>query len=144
VATGTKAAVRQFLVTVTGVRPYTGISGYFSTKSGGDVSSAVNKVYDGGVEQPDLDTAPAEAANVTVGRAYDPTRDAPTIAYLRLLVGQFTADVKVQPTDRDLVPVGSPTLDPGAVLVGLTEPTHDASSGDAARFELEFAVAQFL
>ena len=42
-----KAAQRQFLVKVGK------IPGYFATKSGGNVSADVNKVYDGGSLKPD-------------------------------------------------------------------------------------------
>jgi hypothetical protein len=64
-----KASQRQFLVRVSD------IPDYFMTKSGGNITSSANKVYDGGRIDPDVISSPAEAADVTVSRAYDPFRD---------------------------------------------------------------------
>lgn len=132
-----KAAQRQFLVTV-------GDLGLFATKGGGNVAAEVTKVYDGGRLKPELITAPAEAENITVSRPFDPVRDAPVLARLRQLVGTYTATLVVQQTDRFLAKVGTPVTYPNAVLVGMTEPEFDASSGDAATIELEFAVGEFV
>lgn len=129
-----KAAQRQFLVTVAGVR------GFFATKSGGDVSSDVSTVYDGGSLTPEKLASPATADDVTVGRPYDPARDASELARLRPLVGRWRTTVSVQPTDADLIAVGRPVVYANALLVGLTDPEADAASGDAATFELTFAV----
>lgn len=129
-----KAAKRQFLVRVAG------IEGYFMTKGGGNISSDTNKVYDGGKEDPEVIAAPAQADNVTVSRGYDPYRDGPILADLRRRVGRFRATVSSTPTDEDLVAIGESTVYPDALLVGLNEPEHDAASGDAATFELIFAI----
>lgn len=129
-----KSAQRQFLVKVAG------IEGFFASKSGGDISADTNKVYDGGSDSPDVLAGPAEADNITVGRSYDFNRDDPILRQLRKAVGRWTTTVSVTPTDRDLVAVGQPQVYPDALLVGLTEPETDASSGDAASFELEFAI----
>mgnify|MGYP000123693160 CR=1 FL=1 len=133
-----KSAQRQFLIKVAG------IDGYFATKSGGDISSDTNKVYDGGSDTPDVLAGPAEADNITVSRSFDLQRDAPVLARLRQLVGRWTTTVSVTPTDRDLIAVGAPQVYPDALLVGLTEPETDASSGDAAEFELEFAIGTYV
>lgn len=132
-----KSAQRQFLVKV-GDLP-----GYFASKSGGNVSADVNKVYDGGSLKPDLVTAPAVAENITVSRPYDATRDPDLLARLRSVVGVYTATLTVQPTDRDLAPVGRAAVYPNAVLAAVNEPDVDASSGDAAMYELEFAIGDF-
>jgi hypothetical protein len=132
-----KSSQRQFLAKVSG------IDGYFASKSGGNISADTNKVYDGGSTTPDVLAGPAEADNVTLSRAYDPVRDGALLTKLRQQVGRFAATVSLTPTDRDLVPVGDPTVYPDALLVGLNEPEYDASSGDAATFELEFAVGSF-
>lgn len=129
-----KAAQRQFLVKVSG------IDGFFSTKSGGDISADANKVYDGGSLTPDVVAAPAEVDNITVGRPYDPNRDAALLKRYRALVGRWATTVSVTPTDRDLVAVADPVVYDNALLVGITDVEADASSGDAATFELEFAV----
>lgn len=133
-----KSSQRQFLVKVSG------IDGYFMTKSGGAITADTSRVYDGGSLTPDVIAGPAEAGNITVSRAYDQNRDAALLTRLRQKVGRFTATVSVTPTDRDLVANGRPTTYARALLVGLTEPDFDASSGDAATFELEFAIGSFV
>jgi hypothetical protein len=132
-----KASRRQFLVSVSG------IDGYFGTKQGGNVTSAVNKVYDGGALHPDLIAGPPEAADITVSKPYDPARDDGVLASLRNQVGVFTATITVQPADRDMVASGTPTVYPNALLVGLTEPEADASAGNEARWDLVFAIGAF-
>lgn len=132
------SAQRQFLVKVAG------IDGYFSTKTGGNVAADTSKVYDGGDPTPFVLASPAEAENVTVGRPYDALRDAPLLARLRGRVGRDSFTVSVTPLDRDYVVVGAPTVYPDALLVAVNEPETDAGSGDAAMFELEFAVAAYV
>lgn len=129
-----KSAQRQFLVKVAG------IDGYFATKSGGDTSADASDVYDGGRLDPEKLAAPATTDDITVGRPFDPVRDRPVIRTLRPLVGRHRTSVSVQDTDADLIPIGDPTVYANALLVGLTDPEADASSGDAASFELTFAV----
>lgn len=133
-----KSAQRQFLVKVAG------IDGYWMTKSGGNIASDTNKVYDGGADQPDVLAGPAEADNVTVSRAYDLQRDLAVLERLRKQVGRWQTTVSITPTDRDLIAVAKPQVYPEALLVGLTEPETDSSSGDAATFELEFAIGAFV
>ena len=120
-----------------------GIDGYFMTKSGGNIAADTSKVYDGGDLIPDVLAGPAEADNITVSRAYDSVRDGALLTRLRQQVGRFSSTISVTPTDRDLIPTADPTVYPDALLVGLTEPEFDASSGDAATYELEFAVGSF-
>lgn len=134
-----KSAQRQFLVKVAG------IDGFFASKTGGNVSADTTKVYDGGDPTPYVLSGPAEAENLTVSRPFDPLRDGPLLAQLRQRVGRATFTVSVTATDRDLVVVeGSRVVYPDALLVSVNEPEADASSGDAASFELEFAVAAFV
>jgi len=132
-----KSAQRQFLIKVAG------IDGYFATKSGGNISSDTNKVYDGGSDTPDVLSGPAEADNITVSRSYDLQRDGAVLRRLRKMVGRWETTVSVTATDRDLVAIAEPQVYPNALLVGLTEPETDASSGDAAEYELEFAIGTF-
>jgi hypothetical protein len=129
-----KSAQRQFLVKVSG------IDGYFMTKTGGNVSADTTKVYDGGEPRPDVLSSPADVENVTVSRAYDHQRDADTLARMRGQVGKLRTTVSVTPTDEDLVANGNPVVYSDALLVGFTDVEVDASGGDAATFELEFAV----
>ena len=130
----TYSAQRQFLVTLSG------IDGKWMSKGGAGIQSDSNKIYDGGSLVPSIVTSPAEVENITVSRAYDQTRDEPILANLRAKVGRYSTTITVQPTDQDLVAVGKPSVYSGAVLVGLTEPDFDSSSGDVASIELEFAV----
>lgn len=132
---GVKSAQRQFLVTVEGIPEA------FMTKTGGDIGSTANKVYDGGSLRPDVIASPAEADDITVTRGYDVYRDGPVIARLNNKVGRWTTTVSVTPLDADMVAVGAPEVYPDALLIGLQKPEVDASSGDAATFGLTFAIA---
>lgn len=129
-----KAAQRQYLVKVSG------IEGRFSTKSGGNITADVSKQYDGGSLVPDVLSSPAEAENITVGRAYDHRRDAAILKQLKKQVGSKRVTITVTPTDQDMVALNRPSVYPRALLVGVTEPEYDSSSGDFATFELEFAI----
>lgn len=137
------SAKRQFLVSVTGsgANAVT-ITGNFTTFTGGDITSDVNKFYPGGTKTPEIMTSPSQYGNVVLSRGYDAGRDAPVIKALRALVGTNTASftVSVQPTDRDLIPIGTANTYSNALLVRINEPDADANSGEPAMFELEFAV----
>lgn len=130
-----KSSQRHFLIKVAG------IDGYFATKSGGESTSPSNKVYDGGKITPEVVTGPIEVADLVCGRSYDAAIDAPILKALRPQVGSYTTTVSVTPTDRNMVPVSAPTTYANAILTGLTEPDADASSSDAAAYELTFTVS---
>lgn len=132
-----KSSQRQSLVKVSGIEDY------FASKSGGNITADSSKVYDGGQVTPDVMTGPAEADNITVSRPYDLARDEPVLRRLRKVVGTWTTTVSVTPTDKDLIATAQPQVYANAVLVGLTEPEVDASSGDAKTYELEFAVGSY-
>lgn len=132
-----KSSARHFLVKVAG------IDGFFETKTGGGTSAAVTKVFDGGAEVPDNLAGPPETGDVVISRTYDPDRDGATVKSLLQKVGRYTDTVSVTPTNRDMV--ARPELArvySGALLVGCNDPDSDSSSGDAARWELTFAVGQ--
>lgn len=133
----TKSAQRQFLVKVSG------IDGYFSTKSGGNISSDTNKHFDGGATIPDVLASPAQAENISVSRAYDVSVDPDRLATLRQKVGRWRTTISVTPTDEDLIATGTPVVYPEALLVGMTEPDYDSSGGDVATWELEFAIGAY-
>jgi len=124
---------RQYVVEIDG------IAGKFMTKSGGSISADSTKIYNGGEKTPYIITGISEVENITVGRAYDSTRDSAVLSKLRSQVGRFTTTIKVQETDADYVAVGKPIVYSSAVLVGITEPEYDSGSGDPAMMELEFA-----
>lgn len=134
----TKMAARQSLVTIEG------IPGRWASKSGGNVSADATPVWDGGEDTPDILVGPASAENVTVSRPFDDQRDLPEIARLRKLVGKLRTTVTDQPTNSDLFPIGEPAVYSEAVLINLNEPEYDASSSDARRIELVFAVSKYV
>lgn len=133
-----KAAKRQFLVAVDGIN---GNRPYFAQKSGGEVTSSATKVWDGGSLTPDVIAAPAEAGDLTLTRPYDPESDQDLLNRLVLLVGQWRTTVSIQPTAGDLsASKVKPRVYPDALLTGVREPETDASSGDAADYQLTFSV----
>lgn len=130
-----KAAARQFLWTVTG------ILGTFAQKTGGEVTSDATKVWDGGATRAQVIAAPPEVGDVTLTRPYDPERDQAMLTNLLSMVGQWTTTISGQPLGSDMkVARGvKPRVYPEALLIGVREPEHDASSGDPADLELTFA-----
>lgn len=131
------SSARQFLVKVDGVE------GYWSQKTGGRITAETSKTYDGGNLVPDIISAPPQAENITLTRPYKAGRDAELARRLKPLVGAFRATVSVTPTDKSMVAVAPPEVYPDALLVGFRTPDVDASSGDAATIELEFAIADY-
>jgi hypothetical protein len=130
-----KSAARQFLWGVDG------ISGPFAQKSGGEVTSDATKVRDGGALTADVIAAPPEVGDVTLTRPYDPERDQPIIDVLLTRVGQWRTTITGQPLTADMRAARvKPRVYPDALLTGVREPESDADSGDAATYELTFAV----
>lgn len=129
-----KAAQRQIIASVSG------IAGYFSQVTGGQVTAATSKVFDGGAKFPDVVSGSRDVGDVTVTRPYRPSVDEPILQALRQVVGSTRHDVVVQSTDADLVPVGRPRTYSQALLTGVTEPDGDASSGTPATYSLVFTV----
>lgn len=127
------SAQRQFLIRVAGV------DGYFATRRGGEVTADSSREFDGGSLVPEVLTSPAQPGDLTVGRGYKPARDDAVLRVLRPRVGRWRTSVSVQPTDRDLVAVGRPTVYHG-ILTGVSDPEADSNSGDPARLELTFAI----
>ena len=133
-----KAANRQFLVKIDGI---SGSWPYWATKSGGEVTSDSNKVWDGGSLVPDVLASPAEVGDITIARPYDPDRDQPIINQLITQVGQWRTTISVQPTYGDLTAAKvKPRVYSNALLTGVREPEPDASSGDGSDYELTFAI----
>lgn len=117
-----------------------GIPGYWQNFSGGEKSSETSKDYDGGSLEPEVLASPAEIDNITVTRSYKASRDYEAHRSASSRVGRWRTTVSVTPTDEDLVANGPPRTWPNALLVRCTEIEVDRSSGDAATWELEFAV----
>jgi len=114
---------------------------YFATVSGGEISAAVEKVYDGNSTFPEVLCAPSEIGDITVSKFYDPDEDASRLNQLRQLVGMTYYDVKVYTLNCDLKEPGSERVYAKALLVGLTEPDGDASSGAPASYSLTFSIS---
>jgi hypothetical protein len=143
-----KATQRQIVATLTPVSqaghstgPSFGQARYFSTVSGGEISASVEKVYDGGSTFPQVLCAPAEIGDITMTMFYDPDVDGDRLNQLRQLVGQVYYDVNVFTLDCDLQVPGTERVYSKSLLVGLTEPDGDASSGTPAQFSLTFSVS---
>ena len=132
----TKAAQRQFLVTVKGI-PAT-----FAQKSGGERTSEASKGWDGGSEDPFVLAGPASDGDLTLTRPYDPERDQEILTNLRSKVGKWLTTVSIQPLYADMTAVRVPPRVHNALLIGVREPEVDASSGEPADFELTFAVGE--
>jgi len=145
-----KATQRQIVAQIIPIGPQveghlsppdiTGDGVYFTTVSGGEISAAVEKVYDGGAQFPEVLCAPSEIGDITVSRFYDPDLDRDHMKELRQLVGSIYYDLAVFTLDCDLKVPGSERVYPRALLVGLTEPDGDASSGAPASYSLTFSV----
>ena len=116
-------------------------SGYFATVSGGEISAAVEKVYDGNSTFPEVLCAPSEIGDITVSRFYDPDLDETRLNRLRQLVGMAYYDLEVYTLNCELKEPGSERVYAKSLLVGLTEPDGDASSGAPASYSLTFSVS---
>jgi hypothetical protein len=131
-----KASNRQFLIKVDG------IDGLFAQKTGGEVTSDTNTVWDGGSQTPDLVAAPAATSDVVLTRPYDPDAHQEVLNNLVAKVGTWRTTITLTPTYSDLSAARvKPRVYSNALLKGVREPEPDASSGDASDFELTFAVS---
>jgi hypothetical protein len=130
-----KSSQRQFLCSVDG------IPGYFATFEGAEVEAETSTAWDGGAKQPDLLSSPAETSNIVMQRPYDAAAHQPIIDRLEKVVGRLRVTVTKQPTDPDFTPIGRPKTYPASLLKRVTSPESDASSGDAATWELEFVTS---
>lgn len=130
---GEKSAQRQFLVKIDGIR------GWWAQKSGGAVTSAVTKVYDGGALVPDILTSPQDVEDITLTRPYDRLRDYDTVKRLRQNVGRRTYTVTVTNTDRDLRALKQKERYVG-VITRVQAPDVDAGSSDAGTVQVTMAV----
>jgi len=142
-AISTKLAQRQIIAEITPVSgAVTGpvLSGYFAQVSGGEITAAVEKIYIGGQAFPEVLCAPSEVGDVTLTKHYD--SDMRTlINQVRPVVGRAYYDIKIYDTDCDLKNLQSERVYAGALLVGLSEPEGDASSGAPATIALTFAIS---
>lgn len=120
----------------------------FAQISGGEITASVEKVYPGGAKFPEVLCAPAEIGDLTLTAHYDDSQvDSPTstgiakkISDLRGLVGRAYYNVTVSTYDCDLKVNGLDRTYANCLLVGITEPDGDSSSGAPATFALTFSV----
>lgn len=117
-----------------------GIDLYFAQVSGGEVTASVEKIYIGGEKFPSVLCAPAEIGDLTVTAHYD-LELVSTLSALRQAVGRTYYSVSIYGLNCDLVSKQTMRQYPRCLLVGLTEPEGDASSGAPATFTLTFAVS---
>lgn len=146
-----KVSQRQVLANIVPVEPdkhpkWTNFR--FAQVSGGEITASVEKIYEGGKLRPTVICAPSEIGDITLTAHYDDDRVASEgetgiaykIAQLRPLVGRAKYNVTVETYDCDLKVPGTDRVYSNALLVGITEPDGDSSSGAPATFALTFAV----
>ncbi len=127
----------RFLVTVARVTGGPVDRGTFDSFEGGEVSGEAEQYHAGGMARPTSDVSTAEAGEITIGRGYDPARDAPVARVMRREIG-YTYTIGVQPLDAAGNPIAN-TLDTWtARLVSVETPSHDSMGRGWARFALRF------
>ena len=116
----------------------------FPQISGGEITASVEKIYEGGQRSPSILCAPFEIGDITLTAHYDELGSdetmAKTLQTMRTLVGRAYYDIAVQTYDCDIKVKGTDRSYNRSLLVGLTEPDGDSSSGAPATFALTFAV----
>lgn len=120
----------------------------FAQVSGGEITASVEKIYPGGAKFPEVLCAPAEIGDITLTAHYDDDRVvaqdgngiAAKIKALRPLVGRVYYDIVVKTYDCDIEVRGLDRTYSKCLLVGITEPDGDSSSGAPATFALTFSV----
>lgn len=138
-----KLAQRQIIAEVTPIAgDITGpsLSGYFAQVSGGEITASVEKIYIGGESFPQTLCAPAEVGDITLTKHYDSDLRE-TLKTLRSSVGKAYYEIKIYDTDCDIKNSQSERTYSKALLVGLSEPEGDASSGAPVTFALTFAIS---
>lgn len=142
-----KAVNRQIVAEIRPLRPAghekgPRFPGKFATVSGGEITAAVEKVYDGGSRFPEVLCAPAEIGDITLTRHYDRKRDGAALREIRRLVGQAKYDIYVYVLNCNMKEAGTDRVYPEALLIGLSEPEGDSSSGAPAMFSLTFSIGR--
>jgi len=138
-----KLAQRQIIAEITPIAgDVTGpsLSGFFAQISGGEITAAVEKIYVGGEPFPEVLCAPSEVGDITLTKHYD-TDMRTIIQGIRTKVGRIYYTIKVYDTNCDLADKQSERVYSKALLVGLSEPEGDASSGAPATIALTFAIS---
>lgn len=120
----------------------------FAQVSGGEITASVEKIYLGGQLFPEVLCAPAEIGDITLTAHFDDDDSvsdtqsgiAKKLKELRKLVGQAYYNIQVSTLDCGINVKGESRLYSNALLVGITEPDGDSSSGAPATFALTFSI----
>lgn len=120
----------------------------FAQVSGGEITASVEKIYAGGDKFPTVLCAPAEIGDITLTAHFDDDNNddgkkngiAKKLKDLRPLVGRAYYDITISTYDCDIVVNGADRTYSSSLLVGITEPDGDSSSGAPATFALTFSV----
>lgn len=145
-----KVSQRQVLATIDPVT--TGAPKWnlfrFAQVSGGEITASVEKIYTGGSLFPTVLCAPYEIGDITLTAHYDDDVTnaddyngiARKLQDLRSMVGKAYYNITVATYDCDIRLRGNDRIYNNALLVGLTEPDGDSSSGAPATFALTFSI----
>jgi hypothetical protein len=112
---------------------------FFAQVSGGEITASVEKIYLGGESFPETLCAPAEIGDITVTKHYA-SEERLLLQEARKVVGRAYYTIKIYDTNCDLVQYQSERIYSKALLVGLTEPEGDSSSGAPTTYALTFAI----
>ena len=116
----------------------------FAQVSGGEITASVEKIYEGGKSRPTVLCAPAEIGDITVTAHYDDDQATgglqSAIRQVRQFVGVGFYDITVQTYNCGLSDKKNDRQYKNALLVGLTEPDGDSSSGAPTTFALTFSI----
>lgn len=121
----------------------------FAQVSGGEITASVEKIYEGGRSRPTVLCAPSEIGDITLTAHYDDdmvTADTQAgigdkLKKLRKYVGTGYYNITVSVYDCDIKDPTNDRIYTNALLVGMTEPDGDSSSGAPATFALTFAIS---
>lgn len=117
----------------------------FAQVSGGEITASVEKIYEGGKTRPTVLCAPAEIGDITLTAHYDDSETASSIytaiKTARQFVGVGFYNITVQVFNCGLSSKKNDRVYNDALLVGLTEPDGDSSSGAPTTFALTFSVS---
>jgi len=112
---------------------------FFAQVSGGEITAAVEKIYLGGQAFPETICAPAEVGDITVTKHYS-THERQLLQKAREVVGRAYYNIYIYDADCEIANYQSQRVYTNALLVGVTEPEGDSSSGAPATYALTFAV----
>ena len=136
-----KLSQRQILAKIAPVTPtvHPPLTGYFAQVSGGEITAAVEKIYVGGQKFPELLCAPSEVGDITLTKHYSDDERG-TLNKLRQYVGSAFYNVTIYYLNCDISSGKPDRAYSDCLLVGLTEPDGDSSSGAPATYALTFSV----